>query len=46
MHSHQNSLTSISSLSTYYDEKAFEKLNNEIRIQQLSWLKDMFLYIA
>ena len=29
MHSHQNSLTSMSSLSTYHDEKIFEKLNNE-----------------
>jgi hypothetical protein len=29
MHSHQNSVTSISSLSTYHDDKILEKLNME-----------------
>lgn len=29
MHSHQNSISSMSSLSTYHDEKYIEKLNQE-----------------
>jgi hypothetical protein len=29
MHSHQNSITSVSSMSTYHDDKIFEKINNE-----------------
>ncbi len=29
MHSHQNSVTSISSVSTYHDDKTLEKINME-----------------
>jgi hypothetical protein len=45
MHSHQNSVTSISSMSTYHDDKILEKLNNEKNVLEKQLVEFKYRYV-
>ncbi len=45
MHSHQNSVTSISSMSTYHDDKILEKLNNEKNVLEKQLVEFKYKYV-